>query len=170
MEYSANTPTLNRRNGIPKAVDIAASDTFSIKEAPDFDRGKPDPSAEGAHELFRLTVAGSAFTDSRGVLYDESVISTYIRTKYPAIKARHEAHMQAAGLQIPAGFDWMIAFYWAALDKGPIRKLSFEVVPVLANKTTGEVFDYFNPPGDYYNKQTSATDPENVYDEGHLWP
>lgn len=163
--------TLNRALNTPADTSKAANgEKITNYDVSEFRNPVPDPDGESTHSNFHRMVSGTTLRQSRGVLYDISVIGEYITNIFPSIRDRHLAHIAATGQQIPAGFKWMLAFYWTGKQDGHNDKLSFQVIPVLANLTTDEVLDYFDNNVTLYKRPVNASDPANIYDEGHLWP
>jgi hypothetical protein len=110
--------------------------------------------------------------ESKGVLFDTGEILKYINETYPEIIKRHGSQMGST--PIPNGYTWKLCFHWTVRNDraDPNKKrLAFYVLPLLYNKTTNTVLDYFSVGNNkYYNHPLNGTDPKNIYDEGQLWP
>jgi len=119
---------------------------------------------------------------SRGVSYDSAEIRYYLDTIYHQVKD----HMMS-GMQMPAGYEWRIGFYWMMRNDPTSNKSrrDFCVLPVLiqklGNDKWGKVIDYFDDVSSspIYNHQpmpyqlgkyTLPAGSGNAYDNGQMWP
>jgi hypothetical protein len=142
---------------------------------------KPSPFRRPLDEVTGIKNVGlyrdNLLQRSNGVIYDADTILHYLKNIYPRLK-------QQMGKDT-TGYTWKVGFYWMATKgKDSMNRLSFCVVPTLVSITDPtKSIDYFKDSMGFYNHpaiergtvarlQASVfgDPPDNVYDEGQLWP
>ena len=145
------------------------------------DQIKPSPFRRPLDEVSGIKNVGlyrdNLVQRTHGIIYDADTILHYLNNIYPRLK-------QQMGKDT-TGYTWKIGFYWMATkEKDSFNRLSFCVVPTLVSKTDpAKSIDYFNDTMGFYNhpviekgviskKQLKGfgDPPDNIYDEGQLWP
>lgn len=149
-----------------KSVTLPDASTKTVK----FVQEVSDEEADIGIDNYKVVAKYSDIHASKGVLFDSAQIRRYLDSVYPKILERHRVHRGA--LQIPAGYQWKLAFYWMVRDDGTdIKKLGLYVVPVLYSQSNKDVKDYFKVTHNaFYHHPSLGIPQKNVYDEGHLWP